>query len=337
MEAIVSALIVAKFPLVVASDCGRNHATIPLLTELADKLGLALLSSIGSVLSVPSSDPHYLGYTFAGKLPHLAQADVVLLLNCDVPWVDSLNDPREGRRVFVIDNDPLKRNYGWSHVDAELLCSADMATALGQILDAVRTPEKLAVLDTSATAARLEQRTAHVKGLHDAWLAGLSTIEARLAPDNITLTAPFVLGTLREAASAHPSTDSGKKVLWLNEAVSNGGLVWNHIRPTVPGSMFMHGGSSLGWVLGASVGAHIGVQVAKKDFELLVAISGDGNFLFGAPTAAFWVARRYGTPYVMVVLNNRGWFVSRTVAYHVRAWADSITSEPEVLYACRPS
>ena len=72
----------------------------------------------------------------------------------------------------------------------------------------------------------------------------------------------------------------------------------------------MHGGSSLGWILGASIGAHIGVQVAKKDFELIVSISGDGNFLFGAPTAAYWVARRYGTPFLMVVLNNRGWFVS---------------------------
>ncbi|RPD56686.1 thiamine diphosphate-binding protein [Lentinus tigrinus ALCF2SS1-7] len=307
VDAIVSALIKAEFPLVLASDSGRNSATIPLLTELADKLGLALLSSIGSVVSVPSDDPHYLGFAISGKLPHLAEADVVLLLNCDVPWVDALNVPREGARVFVIDNDPLKRTYGWSHVDAEMLCSADMATALTQMFDAVHTPETQAVLSSSSTAARLEQRNTRVKGLHDAWLSALSTAETRLSPDNVTLTVPYVLGALREAASANPNTDNGKKVLWLNEGVSNGGAVWNHIRPTVPGSMFMHGGTSLGWVLGASVGAHIGVQVAK-DVELLVSITGDGNFLFGAPTAAYWVARRYRTPFLMVVLNNRGWF-----------------------------
>ncbi len=310
MKAISSALIQAEFPLVIAANSGRNHATIPLLTQLANEFGLGLLSVSHAVVSIPSDDPYYLGSVFGGQLPHLAEADVILLLNCDVPWVELANEPRAGAKLFVIDNDPLKRTYGWSHIDADMLCNADTATALSQLLEAARAPDAQSVLNSSSTAARLEERKTKLKGLHQAWLAALSIAEVRLAPDNITLTSPFVLGALREAAAAHPKTDGGKKVLWLNEAVSNTPPMWNHIRPTVPGSMFMSGGTSLGWVLGASIGAHIGVQVAKTGFELLVSVTGDGNFLFGAPTAAYWVARRYGTPFLMVVLNNRGWFVS---------------------------
>ncbi|TFK88968.1 thiamine diphosphate-binding protein [Polyporus arcularius HHB13444] len=308
VDAIVSALLHAELPLVIAGNSGRNHATIPLLTQVADTLGLGLLSNAASVVSIPSDNPYYLGNVFSGKLPHLLKADVVLVLNCDVPWVGSIDGPREDAKVFVIDHDPLKRTYSWSHVDAEMLFSADTETALTQILAAIRTPATKTVLNSTSTAARLENRRTHAKGLHDAWFAPLSAVEARLAADNLTLTAPFVLGALREAASGHPKTDGGRKVLWLSESCSNNTSVWKHIRPTVAGSMFMSGGTSLGWVLGASIGAHIGVQVAKKDFELLVSITGDGNFLFGAPTAAFWVARRYGTPFLMVVMNNRGWF-----------------------------
>ncbi|RDX48760.1 thiamine diphosphate-binding protein [Lentinus brumalis] len=316
VKAISSALIQAEFPLVIAANSGRNHATIPLLTQLANEFGLGLLSVSHAVVSIPSDDPYYLGSVFGGQLPHLAEADVILLLNCDVPWVELANEPRAGAKVFVIDNDPLKRTYGWSHIDADMLCNADTATALSQLLEAARAPDAQSVLNSSSTAARLEERKTKLKGLHQAWLAALSIAEVRLAPDNITLTSPFVLGALREAAAAHPKTDGGKKVLWLNEAVSNTPPMWNHIRPTVPGSMFMSGGTSLGWVLGASIGAHIGVQVAKTGFELLVSVTGDGNFLFGAPTAAYWVARRYGTPFLMVVLNNRGWFSPK---YSMRA------------------
>jgi Thiamine pyrophosphate enzyme, C-terminal TPP binding domain len=34
---------------------------------------------------------------------------------------------------------------------------------------------------------------------------------------------------------------------------------------------------------------------------------GDGTFLFSAPSSAHWVARRYGTPTLTVIYDNRGW------------------------------
>ena len=39
----------------------------------------------------------------------------------------------------------------------------------------------------------------------------------------------------------------------------------------------------------------------------MVCLVGDGSFLFGVPSSSQWVARRYRTPALTVIYNNRGW------------------------------
>jgi acetolactate synthase-1/2/3 large subunit len=39
----------------------------------------------------------------------------------------------------------------------------------------------------------------------------------------------------------------------------------------------------------------------------VVALVGDGSYLFGVPSSAQWVARRYGAPALTVIYDNRGW------------------------------
>ncbi|KAM5541149.1 hypothetical protein V8D89_005078 [Ganoderma adspersum] len=303
VHSITSALLDAEFPLIITANAGRNPATVPLLSELASKLAIGVLSVAPSALSIPANHPYFLGNIFIGKLPHLDYADVVVLLDVDCPWADATdNEPRKDAQIFVLDNDPLKRTFGWSHVDAEMLCATDTETALSQLLGALETPE----VDIAAAQAKLQARRARLDSAREERLAALSVAEARLAPDGHTLSVPFILGALRDSANGG-TPSRGAKVLWLNEAASASALIWNHIAASQPGSMFMSGGTALGWVLGASIGASIGAKVDGKGTELVVSITGDGNFLFGAPTAAYWIARRYGTPFLMVVLNNRGW------------------------------
>ncbi|KAH9932830.1 thiamine diphosphate-binding protein [Epithele typhae] len=299
VDTITSALCTASFPLIITACAGRNPAAVPLLTSLAAALEVGVLTAFGAVVNIPYSDPHSLGYAFHGTLPHIADADAILLLDTEVPWIDVANaGPKPGAKVFVVNNDPLKRTHGWHHVDADLVCVADAATALAQLLAAARAD--LTSPNPRLTAERLAARRAHIARLRTAHVDGLAEAErvpAAALADRPSV--PAVLGALRAAADGQRRT-----VLFLNEAVSASGLVWNHLAPDAAGSMFMSGGTSIGWVLGGAIGACLGSQVRARagegagGFELVVAVSGDGNFLFGVPTAAFWAARRYRAPFL---------------------------------------
>jgi len=60
--------------------------------------------------------------------------------------------------------------------------------------------------------------------------------------------------------------------------------------------------SSLGWGLGAALGA----KLAAPDKTVICTV-GDGAYIFGAPTAAHFVARAYDVPVLFVVFNNQAW------------------------------
>ena len=66
--------------------------------------------------------------------------------------------------------------------------------------------------------------------------------------------------------------------------------------------MFASGGGSLGW----SGGAAIGMKLAAPE-RTFVVMSGDGSYMFSQPSTVHWMARRYRTPFLQVIYNNRGW------------------------------
>lgn len=284
-----NALLQARFPLIIAANSGRNPKTAKLLAELSSLLAIGVCTSCQSAVCIPWTHPNYIGSSFRGKNDLLDQADVVILLEVDIPWIES--KPLDDARVFVIDNDPLKTTFQWSHVDADLICKADPEVALTQLITALDSPEFKAL-----TADALPARQARLRGLRSAWIDGLAADEQvkSLAPDGIALAVPYVLGTLRDVVCAQ-TPSKGEKVLWVNEAISSYHLAWTHLKPEHPGSMIASGGTSLGYSLGASIGAYLGGIVAEKGYELIATVVGDGTYLFGIPASAYWIARRYNT------------------------------------------
>ncbi|KAI1789982.1 thiamine pyrophosphate enzyme, N-terminal TPP binding domain-containing protein [Ganoderma leucocontextum] len=303
VKTIVDALLVAQFPLIITANAGRNPKTVPLLSQLSTLLAIGVYTSCPMSMCIPWTHENYIGTAFGGKNDLLDRADLLIILELDVPWVEAAgNKPCDAARVFVIDSDPLKMNWGWQHVDAELLCKADPETALTQLVAALDVPDVKAATDLVAS------RQARLKELRSAWVASQEEAEAvkSLSPDSESPTVPYVVATLRSAVAAQTAS-KGEKVLWVNEAISNYPLVWTYLRPEQPGSVLASGGTSLGYGLGASIGAYFGGLVAKKDYELIAYVVGDGTFLFGIPASAFWIARRYNTPFLTVILNNGGW------------------------------
>ena len=102
------ALAGAKEPLMVTGYSGRNHAAPGELVKLADMIkGLRVLDTGGSDMCFPANHRASLGLRY-GVDASITSADVILVADCDVPWIPTQCKPSPSARVFHIDVDPLK-------------------------------------------------------------------------------------------------------------------------------------------------------------------------------------------------------------------------------------
>jgi acetolactate synthase-1/2/3 large subunit len=125
-----------------------------------------------------------------------------------------------------------------------------------------------------------------------------------------SLTPEFLTAAIRRRITAD--------TLVINEGVSNYQTIFDHLAMSRPGSMFSSGGGSLGW----SGGAAIGGKLACPD-KTVIALTGDGSYMFSVPSTVHWMARRYGTPFLTVIYNNGGWKSPKlsTLAVHQHGYA----------------
>jgi acetolactate synthase-1/2/3 large subunit len=90
--------------------------------------------------------------------------------------------------------------------------------------------------------------------------------------------------------------------LVLEEVTTNDAVVREHLRRERPDSIVGIGAAGLGWAPGAALGA----KLAEPDRDV-VALVGDGSFIFSAPLAWLWAARNARAPFLTVVFNNAGY------------------------------
>jgi acetolactate synthase-1/2/3 large subunit len=96
----------------------------------------------------------------------------------------------------------------------------------------------------------------------------------------------------------------------VEEAVTNAPVIAEVLERTRPGTLVGSAAAGLGWGLGGA----LGVKLARPD-RRVIAITGDGSFLFGVPTSALMMAAEWGTPFLTVILNNGGYRASRLPVY----------------------
>lgn len=310
---IAAALEGARAPLAVTSYLGRDPAAVGELVRLAELAAIPVIESVPMRVNFPASHPLHCGYQWTrARNPLLAEADVVLVLGSDVPWIPAGNRPAPGARIFVVDADPVKERMPLWHVPATRYARADLATALQQLTAALTERGRL---DAAAVRARAGQTAA----VHDAQRAEWAARE-HPAGDG-TITPAYLVACVRDAL--------GPDALVLTEAITSYDVVCEHLRPDRPGSLIGSGGGSLGWAGGAATGA----KLAAPD-RTVVSLVGDGSYLFAVPAAAQWLARRYQAPSLTVIFDNRGWkapYVSAVAVHPEGAAAGQFAAsfEPE--------
>jgi acetolactate synthase-1/2/3 large subunit len=76
----------------------------------------------------------------------------------------------------------------------------------------------------------------------------------------------------------------------------------DYLSNSQPGAYFHNPASSGGWTPGAAFGA----KLAAPDKDV-IAVSGDGFYMFGTPIHALWSAKHYNAPYMSIVYQNRSY------------------------------
>lgn len=287
-------LAAARRPLIVTSYLGRNPSAVGKLGDLCARVGAGVVESVPSYVNLPHDNAFYLGnyWNNPEQNPDLAEADLVLVIDSDVPWIPIKNAPSEGAEIYHIDIDPLKEQMPLWYIEPHRAFRADAEQALGAILDALA--------QQPADAAAVAERTEHY-ALRSA--ARRARLEAEALPGKGLTTASLMAALRRHCDS---------QTIVLNEGITNYQPVFDHLAPQRAGSMFASGGGSLGWNGGAAIGA----KLASPD-ATVVAISGDGCYMFTTPSTVHWIARRYEAPFLQIVLNNDGWNAPRHSALAV--------------------
>lgn len=276
----------AQRPLVLTGASGRTAAGFQALLALAEALALPVVEWRDRA-NFPAHHPLHQGYDPA---PWLAEADAVLILDHDVPYIPSLVRPRPDAFIAQIDLDPVKATIPLWTFPLDWAVQADTAQALPLL--AAYAQEALTASDRRRLQARRQRLAARHRQQREEWQRqALARASQRpIAPEWLA----YCLGRLL--------AEEAPEAIVVEETVTNARLLFRYVPTCQPGSWFKSGGSGLGWGLGAA----LGVKLAQPQRPVIAAV-GDGSFLFGSPLAALWSAYQARAPFLTVIFDNGGY------------------------------
>ena len=284
VRALAERLLAAKNPLLVTAYAGRNPGTVGVLDELARFAGIRVIEFNPYLVNIPHDSPCY-----AGQMPgkHVAEADVGLLVDVDVPWLPKFTPENPETFWAHIDVDVVKQAFPMWGFANDMRIGGDSGRILAQLLEELKARATPGFRDAAAkrVVALAKEREARVK--EAAQLAA-----DRGAPGRIN--ANYLCAEIGRVI--------GPDDIVVNEGIRNGAAVINQVPRTKAGTLFGLAGGGLGF----SGGMALGAKLARPE-RTVVQFVGDGGFYFANPTAVYAVSKQYDLPILTVVLDNSGW------------------------------
>ena len=266
-------------PLVIAAASGRNPEAVALLAELAESYALPVVENKARMVCLPADSAMHAGFDAEALV---GDADLVLTLEADVPWIPRNGQPAADAKVIQVALDPLWTAYPVRSHRADLAITSSCAAFLAAL------ETELALLSEPAVVAARRERV-------------LAMTLARRAADQSKLDA--------DRARGGPITKT-----WLSHCLNNAkpddAVVVNeywamrqYLHFNTPGSYFsLPPAGGLGWALPAA----LGIAMASPQ-RTVIATLGDGATIFCNPAACHQVAAAYGLPVLTIVCNNGKW------------------------------
>jgi acetolactate synthase-1/2/3 large subunit len=230
--------------------------------------------------------------------PLIQEADVILVVDCDVPWFPNVVKPSPDTVVIQADVDPFYTRYPLRGFPSDLTIQGAPELVLKQIkagmADQVIRDEKV-----------IEKRRGKLAALHARTVKGWE--EAIQGSDDRGIEPNWVSHQVQQVMDDNTFV------------VNEYGNAMNPHTSQHPGSYFClpHAGY-LGWGLGAA----LGMKLARPDATIIATV-GDGCYLFGVPSACHLVSETYGLPVLIIIYNNRSYFAVKRAnrIIHPEGWA----------------
>ncbi len=271
-------LMLAQRPMIITSASGRQRTGFDALARLAQVYAVPVVTVGGRYVCLPASHEMHLGYT---PRPLLDDADLVLVLECDVPWLPSLERPLPSCRVVHIAEDPAFGRYPTRGFPVDLAIRADSAVALDALDAQLRVRGHHDSADVSERRARMSLRR---KALRQRW-----SLQGETGATAAHITPEWISRCVSDAV--------GPDAIIVNEYP----LRLEQCERENSGSFFgLSPAGGLGWGLGAALGIKL---IAPQ--RLVVATLGDGAYMFDNPTACHWVSAAQRLPILVLVFNNQ--------------------------------
>jgi acetolactate synthase-1/2/3 large subunit len=274
IETLADWIAAARNPLIITGMVGKNPDESVLLARLAERYSLPIVPFFSRFLAVPAEHPMFQG-SFPGPL--LEEADLVLVLETDVPWLPSRQSPPPDARIVQIGEDPLHARLPMRGFRSDLTITATCLSVLESLETAL---DNRPAPHAAARGARLRDRS---RSLHEGWRQ-----EAEQAGEAETITLPWLNYCLRDVIDAD------------TKVVSEYSFRQEYCPLQVPGSLFaLSSAGGLGWGFPAS----LGIKLASPG-SLVLSVLGDGAYMFANPTACHYVSQMQKLPVLTIIYNN---------------------------------
>ena len=300
-----AALVAARRPVLYSgSGVLRSEASAELV-ELAELLAAPVMTTLNGKSGFPEDHPLALGlggypqalYSTNQSIAMMKQTDLVFAIGCSFKAYATNHFAKAPEGVKLIHADADFREIGKNY-PVEIGLVGDARLVLRQLLAAVR--DRLGKQRRDRAPAEAEVAKLRAEWMAE-WMPKLTSDEVPINPYRVTW-------------EIMQNLDRNRTIV-LHDSGSNRGYTSHHYVAPFPHAFIGFGGqSSMGWSLGASLGA----KIARPDLNVLDVI-GDGSF--GMTGMDIETAVRCQIPTITLVANNGSLDLSKyTQTKKFRQW-----------------
>jgi acetolactate synthase-1/2/3 large subunit len=293
----------AVSPLIITSSVGRQTDAVEPLVRLAERFAIPVVVFNPGHMCFPTDHPMHVGFDLG---PFIGKADVILVVESDVPWYPSVETPPPNCQVIQMGIDPFYSTYPIRGFPHDMTIRSDPGVALRLLLDAMNQNGK-------PSKQEVASRFDRIRAVHD---------DQRL--------------TWKQALKG-VKDDSPLDFRWISHCIDevkdDDTIIVNEYRLSLtqvafqrPGTFFFTSrAAGLGWGLGASLGMKLGAPD-----RLVIAALGDGSYIFANPTACHFLSESLELPTLTIIFNNRIWDAVReaNLGMYPEGWASKTGNFP---------